>query len=330
MALTFKIDASAGNIWTDIISDNGQAIDLAIMDLYVASHSHGGDTFFLNSVTELRTNMEVLLESGHGACTPRCAVNGAGDSAAYDRCLPIANRNHSHANDDVAASGTTATTARTVKANNEVFIASDGEVTCDQVCDQAGADCLCPYVMYGKFDDHTHTLAGDFALNVAYAPIQIADDDSTTTKWFHIAKDATDSLNDAVWDEAQTHGYGPTAQHVHAAGGAGMSLAAYAAAAGSTGDRGGAKSWWVTHANGHMYVTHDVNGIGLEAFYDLLYGAGRHIHTPIGSSASYGPTYAQVFSKNNGDTYSWFETSAGVYQELVVESLAHTHTLDMS
>jgi len=323
MALTFKIDASAGNIWTARLSDNGQLIDLPTMAIYINHHTHGTDSFTLATHTELRGNMAVLKHTGHAAVQPRSATDGAGTGASFATALPIlANRQHNHVNSTLAASGTTATTARTAKTDDQVFFVSDGEVTCDLICTEAGANCECPYVLYGEYDDHTHTLAGNFAI-FTYAPIAIADRGNTAKKFFSVATDGAGT--GALWDEAQTHGYGTSAEHFHAA--VGLSLAAYAAPAGSTGDRGGAKSWWVTHANGHVFVTHDVNEIGLEAFYDDLYS---HVHTPAGNSSSFGPTYAQVFSKNNGDSYRYFQTGITTYEEITVESLAHNHTLLMS
>ena len=324
MALTFKVDASAGDIWCNGISDGGQLVVLSTLRTYQYSHNHSGDNIFLNSVSEARGVMPVYIFSTHAACTPRSATSSGGAGASYASALPtFASRNHGHANSTVAGSAIAmGVGGPAVKADDQVFFESNGEITCDRICTVAGASCYCPANLYGLYDDHSHALAGNFA-DFVFAYIPIADAGNTSKTYFHIATDGAGT--GALWDTAWTHGYGASATHNHSSGG--LSLAAYSAPAGSAGSKVGSPRTKVAHATGYIFVHHDVNVIGMKEYYDDLYS---HLHVGGGASSSYGPTYAQVFSINNGDSYRYFETSAGVYQQLEVYSAAHTHTLGMS
>jgi len=314
MALTAALRGSTGNIECNVVIDQGVYIDFAAFAALISSHSHSGDTLTSNAHAESYVDLP-MLTSGSTFPKLHVATSDAGAGKTYQLCSAQANRSHTHIGGTLAVSGTTASTALSPKTDNQIIVASNGEVTCDLI------DGYCPFVLYDKYDGHYHSLSGIWLL-YEFPPITVSKRGDTSYCYFEVATDSDGA--DAEWRLCQTHGNNVSSQHNHTIGT--LALAAYSAPAGSQGAQSGDPKFKIEGSTGNIYLKHDVNDIGIKKFYtDYL----AHVHGSSGASGSYGPTDSQVFSTAS-DSYCFFHTDSDTWVEMYVNSAAHTHSVVMS
>lgn len=304
MAKTAYFDASAGNVICALCD----GVDISALRALLLAHPH---VLTLDSHSESQADLPVLRVGGANV-QPNVGNAQSGGSWGYYTCGGTA-RAHIHLQGTMAVASTTATTAESAKADDQIFVRhANGDLICDLI------DGYAPEVMYDRYDGHSHPSVTGTPANYNYIPIKIYRVGEPTYEWFNIATDS--SGTGATVQRAYTHGSVPSSDHGHTISSA--SLAAYNAPAGAGVDDGLGLVFKIDHATGNVTLNGDVNDIGIAQFYaDYL----AHTHAPTATVSTLAASNSQVFGEL-GDAYRYFQVS-GNWVAISVSAAAHTHDL---
>jgi len=300
MGLVCKFDGATGNI---TLLGPVDGVHLAELDVEVNDHDHPisgkvgnhNENLPCQSVTS-DTSFHTAANSGGGGDTWEGAHGiggGVGDS-----------RDHAHGVGALHTTQTLTSTGLSPKNDNQILIDSSiGHLICDLI------DGVAPEVTYDEYDGNYHYCYGNLASETLPS---IYCKGNGGNLYFHVSANADGS--GAIWARAHIK------QGAHPHGSGNIALAAYNAPAGAGVDDPGEPKLRIDHLTGSLSLKGNVNGIGIKEFkadYDA------HPHKGTGTSASFGPSYAQMFGPAN---QVYFEVGApGNWEECNVVSAAHGH-----